>query len=190
MNTLLNFITPFSDFSETDLEQIQNVFEPEEFPAKTIFLKAGNVERYLYFLSSGIVKGYKNLNGKLIIEHLPCEENFFAAFDSFNSETPSVFTFETITACKVLKITKPNLQLLGKTVSGWNKMVERVTNEYLSCKMERIGDFQTLSAKERYLKFVSENPNQALNVSVDNIASFLGIEPPSLSRIRKQIALK
>lgn len=103
------------------------------------------------------------------------------------SETPSLEYYETITDCTLVKISKPNFDLLQENTTFWNDFVKTITNQHLSCKLERVKDFQVLTAKERYLKFISQNPKLVLNVSVDNIASFLGIEPQSLSRIRKQI---
>jgi hypothetical protein len=121
------------------------------------------------------------------MEHLVDEQNFFSSIESFMSETPSLDYFETVTNCKILKISKPDLEILKSYSATWNTLIETITNEHLNCKMERVRDFQTLSAKERYLKFIKETPNLALHVSVENIASFLGMEPQSLSRIRKQI---
>lgn len=184
---LIKFITPLASFTKADLVKIQSVFIPVEIEPKITFLKTGQTALYVYFLSKGIVKGYKNLDGKIIVEHLSEQNNFFSSFESFNSDSPSLYTFETITKCEVLKITKPDLELLGSTVKNWNKLVEGITNHYLNRKMERIGEFQSLSAKERYMKFMEQHPHLALNVSIDNIASYLGMEPQSLSRIRKQI---
>ena len=104
------------------------------------------------------------------------------------TETPSLDYYETITESRVLKISKPDFDILQKETKFWAIFVKEVTNEHLSCKLERVKDFQILTAKERYLKFVNQYPKLALNVSIDNIASFLGMEPQSLSRIRKQIA--
>lgn len=129
------------------------------------------------------------MNGKLIIEHLVDQQNFFSSIESFMNETPSPDNFETITDSKLLKISKPDLEILRTHSTKWNKIIETITNEHLNCKIERVRDFQMLTAKERYLKFIKETPSLALNVSVENIASFLGMEPQSLSRIRKQITL-
>ena len=103
------------------------------------------------------------------------------------SETASSDYYETITDCKLIKISKPDFELLQEDTTFWSDFVKNVTNEHLSGKVERVKDFQVLTAKERYLKFLKQNPKLALNVSVENIASFLGMEPQSLSRIRKQI---
>jgi len=187
MNNLLSHIKSIISLSQEEVELIKKYFIPIEVSAQTTLLEAGKTEQYIYFLSSGIVRGYKNVNGKIIIEHLVDQQNFFTSIESFMNEIPSPDYFETITNCKLLKISKPDLDLLKSHSDKWNSVIVAITNEHLNCKMERVRDFQLLSAKERYLKFIEQAPNLALNVSVDNIASFLGMEPQSLSRIRKQI---
>ena len=187
MKNIINYIQSRITLTQEEIDLIEKHFIFEEVEAQTNLLKAGQTERYIYFLSSGIVRGYQNVNGKLIIEHLVDEHNFFTSIESFMNETPSPDYFETVTHCKLLKISKPELDLLRDYSTKWNTLIETITNEHLNCKMERVRGFQTLSAKERYLKFIKETPNLALNVSIENIASFLGMEPQSLSRIRKQI---
>ena len=187
MKNLLNNIESRSSITNDDIGLLKKYFISEEVPAQTNLLEAGKIERYIYFLSDGIVKGYQNIDGKVVIQHLVSEQNFFTSLDSFMSETPSLDYYETITDCKLLKISKPDFELLQENTTFWSEFVKIVTNEHLSGKLGRVKDFQVLTAKERYLKFITQTPKLALNVSVDNIASFLGIEPQSLSRIRKQI---
>ncbi|BDD04486.1 DNA-binding protein [Aureibacter tunicatorum] len=171
-----------------DFELINRYFVYEEIPAQSILLNAGDVERHAYFLISGVVKGYQNIDGKLVVQHLVSDNDFFTSLDSFILEMPSNDTFETVTTCAIMKISKGNYNLLQEQSAYWNKFVKELTNNHLRCKLERVKDFQTLTAKERYLKFIDQHPNLAMNVSVDNIASFLGMEPQSLSRIRRQVA--
>ena len=187
MKNLLHYINSRFHLTDIDNSQLEKCFITEDIPAQTKLLEAGKIERYVYYLSSGIVKGYQNVDGKFIIQHLVSENDFFTSLDSFISETPSLDYYETITDCKLVKISKPDFDLLQESTTFWSEFVKTVTNEHLSCKLERVKDFQILTAKERYLKFIDQNPKLALNVSVDNIASFLGIEPQSLSRIRKQV---
>ena len=187
MENLLHYIKSRFNLTDIDIYQVKKSFITENIPAQTKLLEAGKIERYIYFLSTGTVKGYQNIDGKIVVQHLVPEHDFFTSLDSFMSETPSIDYYETITDCKLVKISKPDFDLLQENTAFWNDFVKTVTNQHLSCKLERVKDFQVLTAKERYLKFISQNPKLVLNVSVDNIASFLGIEPQSLSRIRKQI---
>lgn len=187
MENLIKYIESRISLTQEEMDLIGKHFITVNIKAKTDLSEAGKTERYIYFLSSGIVKGYQNVNEKLIVEHLVDEHNFFTSIESFMNETPSSGYFETVTDCEILKVSKPDLDLLRDYSNKWNTIIETITNEHLNCKMERVRDFQTLSAKERYLKFIKETPNLALKVSVESIASFLGMEPQSLSRIRKQI---
>ena len=187
MKKLLQYIQSKATLTKNDSELIKNYFIYEEVSARTHILVAGKVERYIYFLSSGIVKGYQNIDGKIVVQHLVAENDFFTSLDSFMTETPSLDYYETVTACKLIKIAKPDFDILQNETKFWAVFIKEVTNEHLNCKLERVKDFQILTAKERYIKFVNQNPKIALNVSVDAIASFLGIEPQSLSRIRKQV---
>ena len=187
MKNLLNYIQSRFTLTKEDTRLVQHYFITEHVPAQTKLLEAGKVERYVYFLSEGIVKGYQNLDGKIVVQHLVPEQDFFTSLDSFMSETPAPDYYETITDCKLLKISKPDYNLLQTQSTFWSDFIKTVTNEHLNCKLERVKDFQILTAKQRYEKFIKQHPNLALNVSIDNIASFLGMEPQSLSRIRKQI---
>lgn len=187
MKTLLHYIASRISLNESEINLAHKFFTSLEINAQTVFLESGKTEKYVYFLSNGIVKGYQNINGKIIIKHLVDKRNFFSSFDSFTNGEPSLDSFETITNCKLVRISKPNLDFLRSNSSTWNAIIETIINEHLSCKMERVSDFQVLSAKERYLKFMNQTPQLALSVSIENIASFLGMEPQSLSRIRKQI---
>ncbi|MEO9952990.1 Crp/Fnr family transcriptional regulator [Nonlabens sp.] len=187
MKNLINYIESRINLSQSDIDLIKKYFVPEQIPTQTKLLEAGKIERYIYFLDSGIVKGYQNIDGKIIVQHLVSEQDFFTSLDSFMSETPSIDYYETITESRILKISKPDFDILQKETKFWSIFIKEVTNEHLGCKLERVKDFQILTAKERYLKFLNQHPKLALNVSIDNMASFLGMEPQSLSRIRKQI---
>lgn len=188
MKNLLKYIESRFSMTNEDITLLEKYTTTEDISAQTKLLEAGQIERYVYFLSSGIIKGYQNVDGKFVIQHLVAEHDFFTSLESFMSESPSADYYEAITDCKLIKISKPNFEVLQESTTFWNDVVKTVTNEHLNCKLERVTDFQTLTAKERYVKFLSQHPKLALHVSIDNIASFLGIEPQSLSRIRKQIA--
>ena len=187
MENLIHYIQSKISLTQEEIQLTKKYFISEEIPAQTNLLKAGKVERHIYFLDTGIVKGYQNIDGKIVVQHLVAENDFFTSLESFMTETPSLDYYETVTDCKLLKISKPDFDFLQQKTKFWAVFVKEVTNTHLNCKLERVKDFQILTAKERYLKFMDQYPQLALNVSIENIASFLGMEPQSLSRIRKQI---
>ncbi|MEM9833895.1 MAG: Crp/Fnr family transcriptional regulator [Bacteroidota bacterium] len=180
-------ITPLKKY-EGDL--IAKHFVAEEKAADEIFVEVGDIPRYVYFLSSGIVKGFQyGENGKLIVEHLLGPGYFFTSHESFINQTASPETYQAVTDCRVFKISWFNAEILSEQTEFWQLLVNKVMNDILVCKMERIQDFQFLTATERYLKLLENQPDLAARVSVNDLASYLGIEPPSLSRIRKQVAI-
>lgn len=189
MEKLINYIKLKTEIDKNDLDLLERLFVFQRVGPNTIFTSEGKVERYIYFLNKGIVQGYQNINGKVIVGQLIKEGDFFTSFDSFMQEAPGQDNFESINNCEVYKISKPDFLVWKSAADKWNNFIQDVVNDHLNCKMERVRDFQSLTAKERYIKFMEAYPDLVLNVKVDTIASFLGIEPQSLSRIRRQILI-
>ena len=187
MEFLLNFISSKTVLAEDELKLVKKSFVALEVDANTVLLKQGQIANHIYFLSKGIVKGYENNDGKNVICQLIPKENFFTSLESFFHQKPSTEFLQTITDCKIAVINKQDLDYLIEKIPSFSVLVQEVTNLHLSCKIERVKDFQTLSAKQRYKKFMVQYPKLALEVSIDNIASYLGMEPQSLSRIRRQL---
>ncbi|MEO0898428.1 MAG: Crp/Fnr family transcriptional regulator, partial [Bacteroidota bacterium] len=77
---------------------------------------------------------------------------------------------------------------LKQSGSHWHNFIESLVQNALKCKMERVNDFLSLKAVDRYLKFQENHPKLAQNFSIETIASYIGIAPQSLSRIRRQLA--
>lgn len=130
MEKLIHYIQSKIALTQSEIELIKNHFVLEEIPAQTKLLKAGNVERYIYFLDTGIVKGYQNIDGKIVIQHLVEEKDFFTSLDSFMSETPSYDYYETITDCTLIKMSKSDFDVLQKETNFWAIFVKKITNEH------------------------------------------------------------
>ncbi|MEM6801880.1 MAG: Crp/Fnr family transcriptional regulator [Bacteroidota bacterium] len=189
MQKLIKYIDQRLILSEKDISLLYSLFTPIRLLAKNTFIKEGLNAHYLYFVLEGVIRGFKYQNGKIIVEHLAAEKTFVTALDSFLKGSPSTDNFETLTDCELLKISKVDWDRLKASGGKWNRLIESIISESLSCKMERLNDFQRLNAKERYLKFIDQHSDLVLRVSVENIASYLGVEPQSLSRIRKQLTI-
>ncbi len=187
MDLIKQEIENYFPLTEEDHELLTNTFYPISFPAKTIIKKQGQLERNLYFLAKGIVKGYHYQDGKILVEHLMEEGHFFGSLKSFMAEEANDEIFEAVTDCFAYKVSKTDFELIKQSGKKWNEFIQGMINYSLDCKMERVRNFQSKTAKERYRCFLEESPSLALNVSVVDLASFLGIEKQSLSRIRSQL---
>lgn len=189
MKNLIAYIQRTNLLNKQEQAFIEGLFTTEKIPAKTRLLSKGQVERYICFLSQGIVKGFQNKDGKIVVDHLIPSGSFFTSFDSFRQQLPSHENFETVTDCTILKITKPAFDSWMGVGGKWGVFIQGEMNSHLNCKIERVQDFQTLTAKQRYEKLMNTYPELVLHVPVETLASFLGIEPPSLSRIRRQVTV-
>lgn len=189
MQNLHQYISQHMALTQEDLVLLDRFFLQKVIKPRTFLLKEGQVEHYLYFIKKGVIKAFRNIEGKYVVEHLTGNGRFFTSIESFIKASPSLENVQTITTCEVVKISKPDFDLLINTDSKWQHFFNQLSNETLLCKMERINDFQTLTARQRYEKFIRQRPDVVLAVPVEALSSYLGIEPQSLSRIRKQLIL-
>ncbi|SNR16160.1 Crp/Fnr family transcriptional regulator [Tenacibaculum jejuense] len=187
MIQLINYINSYTKLNNSELYYIENNFIYEKFNKGELLISSQRKVNYIYFLIKGLVKGFEYENGKVIVQHLIEKNNFFTDFESFINKQVSHENYQAITNIEVLKISYEKFQTLQEKSPSFQTALNKILQESLSCKMERLQDFQKLNAKERYLKLLNSSPNLIQEVSISDLSSYLGIEPSSLSRIRKQV---
>lgn len=163
-------------------------FEPVLYSKNRILEEEGKIPAYLYFVVSGFVRLFHyNDRGDEITTHINCPPGFITSFTNFTNQSKSDENLECITACELLRISKTNLSLLIQQSPALKDFSFLVFQQSLSYNEKRSRDLATLNAEERYLKLMGDHPEVLHNVPMQYIASFLGMNPKSLSRIRKQI---
>ena len=143
--------------------------------------------KYLYFINSGFIRIFYNEEGNQITTHINCPSGFITSFNSFINGTISTDSIECITSCELLRITKNNLDILCQKSPKWADFARITYEQSVIYNEQRTKDIINLSAEERYLKLLKYNPDIIQNVPLQYIASFIGIKPESLSRIRKKL---
>lgn len=134
------------------------------------------------------MKYYKLLDtSEELIIHLYTPNNFATSLNSFFLEEKSKEVLETITECELFSVSKSDLERLYSSGEKWQVFGRKLMESFLIEKEERIIEQISLTAQERYMKLLSTQPEVIQNIPVKQIASFIGIKPESLSRIRKQI---
>lgn len=159
----------------------------KEYRKKDVILKTGETDNYLTFVEHGtarlfFAKDNKDLTIRFVFRH-----QYLTAFDSFTQRTPSRCNIEALTDMVVWQIHHDDLQEIYKQSSVGN-LVGRLMIEHLYVeKLKREFSFLSESAEERYLKLLKEQPELFQAVPLKYIASYMGITPQALSRIRKRI---
>jgi CRP-like cAMP-binding protein len=187
MQDLIRHIKRIIPISNEEEALVKYYFESVTVEKNAFLLKDGMVCQFIYFLSDGFVKGFQYQDGNTTMDHLLEKDSFFTSLESFMGETPSKEMFQTTAPSILYRISKSNFNELNHKSKVFYTLSQHIINASFSCKIERVQDFQVLSAKERYKKLLHQHPTIVQHFSVQDLASYLGIASPSLSRIRKEI---
>jgi CRP-like cAMP-binding protein len=185
---LLKLISENITLSDHDQVLCKQYFEPVILPKNKIIEEEGKIPRYLYFIVSGFVRLFHyNENGDEVTTHINCPPGFITSYAHFINTTVSGENLECITDCTLLRITKADLDILTRESVKFKDFSIMVFQQSLTYNENRSKELATLSAEQRYRKLINEHAEIIHNVPLQYIASFLGMNSKSLSRIRKQL---
>lgn len=183
---LLNFITTKVTITAKEIELCNRYFEPIVYSKNTLLEEEGKVPQYLYYIISGYLRLFHyNEAGDQVTSQINCPPGFFTSYNHFVNQTKAVENVESITDCELLRITKENLDLVMDESPAMKDFSIAVFQQSIEYHENRSRELATLTAEQRYKKLIEEQPDILQNVPIRYIASFLGIKPESLSRIRK-----
>lgn len=187
-NILLNLFDSYVKLTESDIEFSTPYFEQDSASKNSIIEEENKVPRYLYFITKGFMRlFYYDNNGDEITTLIVSPNQFVTSFTNFIHELKSNENLECITNCEYFKIARSRLVELIENNENFKKLSLVIFEQSLSITQIRANDFATLTAELRYKKLVEQQPEIIQHVPIQYIASYLGIKPQSLSRIRKQI---
>ncbi len=180
-------IPEYYGLSEAELEISRKSYTPLTIKAKQFFLKEGAVSDKIGFVRSGILRAYfYDNNGNDITTNFFASGSLIVSFDSFNNQVPSRENIIAIEDSELLVITYHRQNELYELIPVWRQICKDVSDKKNQAMLARSVQFQTLSASERYQLFCKENPEIVKKVALRHIASYLGIDIATLSRIRKK----
>ena len=185
---LIHLILKKIRLTDSDIKLCKEYFEAVLYPKNRIIEEKGKTPRYLYFVVSGFVRLFHyNENGDEITTHINCPPGFITSYFNFVNQTKSDENLECITECELLRITKKDLDLLTEKSTALKDFSIWIFQQSIAYNENRSKELATLTAEQRYKKLVENFPSILHNVPVQYIASFLGMKPESLSRIRRQM---
>ncbi|GEN73345.1 Crp/Fnr family transcriptional regulator [Chryseobacterium lathyri] len=187
MENIKNHLSNIVDISENDWEIFSSKLSKVNFPKKGILLEKGKIEKYLSFIESGILRFNIPKIEYDFTFAFAFENNFVSGYDSFIKQKPSLYNIETITDCTLWRVSYDDLQNIYATTTIGNRVGRMIAEELYLKKMKRELCLLENSAKQRYLDLFEEQPQLVQNIPLKYLASYIGIRPQSLSRIRKQI---
>jgi CRP-like cAMP-binding protein len=166
--------------------RVQDMFIEKEVPSKTILLQEGEISTHFYFIKKGCLRIWFNKDGKDITFQFFFEGQGVASIDSLLSSQPGMFTIESIEPSVLIILSKDNfeqlLHIYPELKDGFQKILFQRFRNYASLFLSMIKD----TPRERYEDLIRNHPEIIKRVPQHYIASYLGITPISLSRIRNR----
>ena len=166
--------------------RFQDVLVEKEIASKTILLSEGKTSRFAHFIKRGCLRLWFNKDGKDVTVQFFFEGQAVASIDSFLNNQPSLYTIERIEPSTIISISRDHfeqfIQLYPEFKDGFQDFLFQRFRNYARLFLSRIKD----KPEERYKDLIKNNPEILKRVPQHYIASYLGITPISLSRIRNK----
>jgi CRP-like cAMP-binding protein len=186
MEPFVSYIRNRVTISDKDLGMVLSSFGTRKVSKSRLLIKEGQVVADYYFVLSGGFRICYRHGDKQITSWVALENTFFSDLESLNTNKPSRFSIQAIEDTEILCIGKSDMSLLYKTCPPWQEFGRKVWEEAFLNVMKGALKFQTMSAEERYLSEL-EQPGLFKRIPLKQLASYLGITPTSLSRLRRSI---
>lgn len=169
-------------------EKIGASFFQKKYAKGSHFIRAGEYCEHIAFLSKGKMRVYYlDGQGQEITCYFAFEKQFISSFTSFLTQMPTRENIEAIEDSEAWLIDRRQLEILSREVPQMETW-RRIVAENLFIMMERrITMLQSKTAQERYEAMIRDNPDLVLKIPLQYTASFLGITPQHLSRLRKKV---
>lgn len=182
------FLNSFGGISDDILKELRKISELKTIKSGTQFVKLNEVPSKVYMLVSGIVRCYLiTESGKEFNKTFYMPLGFVGSLTALIKKKPSIFVFEAITECTFYEVDYIKLMELCKKDESVNRLYSKVL-EIVYVKYEkRLIELISLDATGRYLALKKQIPEVDTLIPQYHIASYLGITPVQLSRIRKKL---
>jgi CRP-like cAMP-binding protein len=185
-DNLLQFFNREFPFNQEGLVEFISSFQPQKFPKGHIVLHHNKVENSLRFLDEGVVREYYSSESKEKNIHFYLPNEFITDFYSFVTEKPTSKFQECITDVSIRVISKDTFQAFLKKYMCGKLFIDEIFQRIIEKKEIEMKNHFMNTAEENYYHLMNNKPNWLREIPQYHIASYLGISPETLSRIRKR----
>lgn len=189
MDFIRRFLEQSVSFTDQDWRLFSEKWVQQGFPKKTLITQEGKTEHYLSFIEKGIVRFYvPTEEGDEVTFVFAFDGWFMSAYDSFLTQTPCTYNVETLTDTVLWRLAYPDLQTVYATTLVGNTIGRLASEQLFLMQIKREISLLKDSAEQRYRNLLSEQPHFIQRIPLQYLASYIGITPQALSRIRRRIS--
>lgn len=172
---------------EKELKELATISEYKIIQKGNYFIREGQIPHKMAFVIKGLFRYvYTHENGNEFTKNIIAEKNFISSYSAMIYNTPSYFSVEALEDAEIFEIDYADWLDIKEKNPFWNAFLVRVLEKAFCTKEKRERELLLLDAEKRYEIFTAEFPNIENRVSQQIIASYLGIQPESLSRLRRK----
>lgn len=195
MNPFIKFVSQYMSLTEKDNSLLENELKYKTFNAGENILLVGSICKNIMFIVNGKARSFFinhegqdytwNLNFN--DTHSKFENYFLIDYNSFLSQTPTFLTIQALENIEVMVLSYDSIQKITAMSISLEKLAGKMSEKAYQNIHKRAFTLLTLNAKERYLQLLKDEPYLLNKFQHYLIASYLGVAPQSLSRLRKEI---
>lgn len=188
MEHLIDYILQFGHLNRQQIDLIKSKAVEIEVQKDDYLSEAGKIPRQVGFVLEGVFRFcYYSKKGDEITNYFIDENHFVTDYQNFETRMPASEYLQAVTNARILMFSRQDWEDLLNTIIGWDKVVVKIVQKCLLDKIDKRSPLVSEDASARYLSFLEKFPALANRVPLSYVASYLGITPQSLSRIRKNL---
>ncbi len=175
---------------EEDREAFLSLWEPFEAKRKEILTRAGETEKFLYFVNEGVQRIYyfdeQEREATIIFTYEP---SFGGVLDSLMLQQPSRYFYETLTPSSFIKTSQQALFNIMRNRPAIEVMIRQGITTAMAGTLERMVELQSFSSEEKFRKFMQRSPHMLQLVPHKYLANYLGIDATNFSKLINRVKI-
>ncbi len=188
VKSFLNYLKRFTDLTDAEFNQhLLPVCKVRRFGKKEVITKAGEVENHINFIVRGLVRKYYKKGHHEINTQISMEGHLILSQESFHGRTPSDYTIETIESSTLVSISYEDLERVYQHSHKMEHLGRLIVTFAMIIKDNWQMQMVKMTPRERFLNFVTKNPELMQRVPQKYLASYLNIKPETFSRFKHLI---
>ncbi|MBL4707370.1 MAG: Crp/Fnr family transcriptional regulator [Flavobacteriales bacterium] len=187
---IITSISKLIPLSIREEEVLRNNLTAKKIKANEIIHSEGNICDFEAFIKKGILRTYYTIDGNERILNFFEENQWISDFKSFTLQEPSKITIQAIEDCELVLIKNSQMKLLSQQISNWDLLGKLFFKKLFIQNFNHLESLLISSPEERYADLLKNRTALINRIPQYFIAQYIGVQPESLSRIRKRIVAK
>src|SRR5690554_3704477 len=176
------------ELSSEEADTILKKFKKESYKSKTVLIRPGMDANFTYFVLKGVLRSYIiDANGTEHILNIATPNWWMADMYSYLGGKPAIMYVDVVDDCELLSITREEVETLYEEIPRLERFFRILTENNLLSNQQRVLDKMSLTAEERYEKFIKKHPEVTQCLPQKYIASYIGVTPEFFSKMKSRM---